>query len=267
MGWLVRTVGLLAAILSLVLWLAAVPAAASSQDLAAARIHEIQGAAHLSPFSGQDVSGVEGVVTVERSSSFWMQDPTPDSDEATSEGVLVFGSGVGALVNVGDQVRVSGRVVEFRPGGAAGTDNLTTTEITTPGLSVTVLSSDNPLPAPTVVGVGGRVPPSMVIEDDATGSVETSGVFDPGSDGIDFYESLEGMRVQVNQALAVGPRNGFGEIAVVGDQSAHAGVDTVRGGIVIGPQDFNPERVILDDTLVATPVVNLGDGFTTPVVG
>jgi uncharacterized protein len=76
---------------------------------------------------------VEGIVTVERSSSFWMQDPTPDSEAATSEGILVFGSGVGALVNVGDQVRVSGRVVEFRPGGASGTDNLTTTEITTQG--------------------------------------------------------------------------------------------------------------------------------------
>ena len=76
---------------------------------------------------------MEGIVTVERSSSFWMQDPTPDSEAATSEGILVFGSGVGALVNVGDQVRVSGRVVEFRPGGASGTDNLTTTEITTQG--------------------------------------------------------------------------------------------------------------------------------------
>ena len=128
-------------------WLAAVPAA-SAQELVVARIHDLQGAAHLSPFSGQDVSGVEGVVTVERSSSFWMQDPTPDSDEATSEGILVFGSGVGALVNVGDQVRVSGRVLEFRPGGETGTDNLTTTEITTPGLSVAVLSSGNPLPAP-----------------------------------------------------------------------------------------------------------------------
>ena len=116
-------------------------------------------------------------------------------------------------------VRVSGRVLEFRPGGET-TDNLTTTEITTPGLSVAVLSSGNPLPAPTVVGAGGRVPPSTVIEDDATGSVETSGIFDPAADGIDFYESLEGMRVQVNQALVVGPRNGFGEIPVVGDQSA-----------------------------------------------
>jgi uncharacterized protein len=265
MASLVRTVRLVAAGVGLLAWLLAVPAA-SAQELVVAQIHEIQGAAHLSPLNGEDVAGVEGVVTVERSSSFWMQDPTPDTDEATSDGILVFGSGVGALVNVGDQVRVSGRVVEFRPGGES-TDNLTTTEITTPGLSVAVLSSGNPLPAPTVVGAGGRVPPSTVIEDDATGSVETSGVFDPATDGIDFYESLEGMRVQVNQALAVGPRNSFGEIPVVGDRSAHAGVDSVRGGILVRPTDFNPERIILDDTLVATPVVNVRDSFTTPVVG
>ena len=169
-------------------------------------------------------------------------------------------------MNVGDQVRVSGRVLEFRPGGEA-TDNLTTTELTTPGLSVAVLSGGNPLPAPTVVGAGGRVPPSMVIEDDASGSVETSGIFDPAADGIDFYESLEGMRVQVNQAVVVGPRNGFGEIPVVGDQSQLAGVDSVRGGVLVRPTDFNPERILLDDTLVATPVVNVGDGFSSPVVG
>jgi uncharacterized protein len=266
MGLSVRTVRLVAAVVGLLVWLAAVPAAASSQSLVVHEIHDLQGAAHISPFNGQDVSGVEGIVTVERSSSFWMQDPTPDTDEATSEGILVFGSGVGELVNVGDHVSVGGRVLEFRPGGET-TDNLTTTEITTPGLSVAVLSSGNPLPAPTVVGAGGRVPPSRVIEDDATGSVETSGVFDPASDGIDFYESLEGMRVQVNQARAVGPRNSFGEIPVVGDQSALAGVDSVRGGILVRPDDFNPERIILDDTLLPTPVVNLRDGFTTPVLG
>jgi predicted extracellular nuclease len=104
MASLLRTVRLVAACVGLLAWLLAVPAA-SAQELVVAQIHEIQGAAHLSPFSGQDVAGVEGVVTVERSSSFWMQDPTPDTDEATSEGVLVFGAGLGALVNVGDQVR------------------------------------------------------------------------------------------------------------------------------------------------------------------
>jgi uncharacterized protein len=230
------------------------------------QIHDVQGAAHISPYNGENVSGVEGIVTWERSSSFYMQDPTPDADEATSEGVLVFGSGLGALVNVGDQVRVSGRVVEFRPGGSGGLTNLTTTEITTPGLVVTVLSTGNALPGSTVVGTGGRIPPSEVIEDDATGSVEDSGVFDPAQDGIDFYESLEGMRVQVNDAVAVGPTNAFGEIPVVGDGSAHAGTDTVRGGVVIRPSDFNPERMLLDDTFLPVPMVNVGDGFTTPVL-
>jgi uncharacterized protein len=264
MGSWLRRVRLPAAAGGLLVGLTAAPA--SAQEVVVARIHDLEGAAHLSPFSGQDVSGVEGVVTVERSSQFWMQDPTPDSEAATSEGILVFGSGVGALVNVGDHVAVSGRVTEFRPGGET-TDNLTTTEITTPGLSVAVLSSGNPLPAPTVVGARGRVSPSTVIEDDATGSVETSGTFDPAADGIDFYESLEGMRVQVNQAVAVGPRNGFGEIPVVGDQGALAGVDSVRGGILVRPDDFNPERIILDDTLLPTPVVNVRDGFSSPVVG
>ena len=102
MGSLLRRVRLLAAAGCL---LVGCGRPASAQEVVVARIHEIQGAAHLSPFSGQDVSGVEGVVTVERSSSFWMQDPTPDTDEATSDGILVFGSGVGALVNVGDHVR------------------------------------------------------------------------------------------------------------------------------------------------------------------
>jgi hypothetical protein len=230
------------------------------------QISEVQGAAHISPYNGLNVSGVEGIVTWERSSSFYMQDPSPDADDATSEGVLVFGSGLGALVNIGDHVRVNGRVFEFRPGGSSS-DNLTTTEITTPGLSVTVVSTGNDLPPATVLGTGGRMPPSEVIEDDATTSVEDSGTFDPAQDGIDFYESVEGMRVQVNDAVAVGPTNAFGEIPVVGDGGAHAGIDTVRGGVVIRADDFNPERMILDDTLLPTPVVNVGDGFTTNVVG
>ena len=102
---------------------------------------------------------------------------------------------------------------EFRPGGAAK-GNLTTTELGSP--SVTVLSSGNALPDPVVMGTGGRIPPDTVIEDDATGSVETSGVFDPDTDGLDFYESLEGMRVQLDNAVAVGPtETDFGETPVI----------------------------------------------------
>jgi uncharacterized protein len=226
-------------------------------------ISDVQGASHLSPLAGRLVSGLAGVVTAKLGNGFYVQDGTPDANDATSEAIFVFTSSA-PTVNVGDDVRAGGRVAEFRPGGSTST-NLTTTEITSP--SIAVLSSGNALPAATVLGAGGRIPPNMVIEDDATGSVETSGVFDPGQDGIDFYESVEAMRVRVNNAVVTGPRNSFGEIPVVGDASANAGIDTVRGGVVISADDFNPERIILDDTILATPVVNVADGFTTPAVG
>ncbi len=238
------------------------------------RIHEIQGASHTAAILGP-VAGVVGIVTAKRANGYYLQDPSPDADDATSEGIFVFTS-TAPTVNVGDSVRVSGTVVEFRPGGASST-NLTVTEITGP--TTTVLSTGNPLPLTTVIGIGGRVPPSEVIEDDAAGSVETSGVFDPATDGIDFYESLEAMRVQVNNPVVVGPRNSNGELFVLADNGAGAGVRTARGGIVIrdlGPEppgdyrsgDFNPERIQLDDVAgFATPSVHVGDGFTTPVIG
>ena len=37
------------------------------------------------------------------------------------------------------------------------------------------------------------MPPSTVIDDDSTGDVETTETFDPANDGLDFWESLEGM--------------------------------------------------------------------------
>jgi predicted extracellular nuclease len=238
-----------------------------STEPLAAEIHDVQGAAHISPLVGRQVL-VEGIVTAKASNGFWFQSTSPDSDVATSEGLFVFGTAAAGLVVVGDGVQVRGTVTEFRPGGATQ-PNLTTTELTSP--FVTKLSSSSPLPPATVIGSGGRVPPTMVIADDAVGgSVENAGsVFDPANDGVDFYESLEGMRVQINNAVAVGPRNAFGEIALLADDGAGAsvGVRTARGGIVIRSNDFNPERIILDDVLTPTPVVKVGDHFTGPVVG
>ena len=226
-------------------------------------IHDIQGAAHISPRNSQTVTGVTGVVTARATNGFYLQDPNPDRDPATSEALFVFTSGA-PTVAIGDAVVVNGRVSEFRPGGSTST-NLTTTELTGP--QVTVVSSGNPLPAATVVGTGGRVPPGEVIEDDAAGDVETSGTFDPTTDGIDFYESLEAMRVQLNDAVAVGPTSDFGEISVVGDNGANAGVRTARGGVVVRPADFNPERLHLDDQLAPTPLVDVGDRFPGALVG
>ncbi|WP_199328239.1 choice-of-anchor I family protein [Cylindrospermum sp. FACHB-282] len=227
------------------------------------RISDIQGAAHRSPLEGQTVNNVSGIVTVVRTNGFYLQDPNPDSNDATSEAIFVFTSSA-PTVQVGDSIQVSGTVTEFLPGG--NSNNLTTTEITSP--TIVTLSTGNPLPTATILGNGGRAIPTTVISNDATGNVATSGTFDPSEDGIDFYESLEGMLVQVNNAVAIGPTNSFGEIPVLADNGVNAGLRTDRGGIVIQPGDFNPERIIIDDAIITNePQVNVGDQFNGSITG
>lgn len=234
-------------------------------------IEQIQGAAHLSPLAGQPVDGVEGVVTVVGPDGFWMQSTTPDDDPATSEGVFVYTRG-DVAVSVGDAVSVDGVVQEFRPGGSGGNDNLTTTEITSP--VVTIASHGNALPAPVVLGVDRTAPPQTIEEGDP-GNVEyDDAVFDPSVNAIDFYESLEGMLVTVRDAEVVGPTASFGEIPVVpGDLPPDAAVRTPRGGVLYSGYDHpNAMRVQLDDALLPTgtmPQANVGDtlvGDTTGVI-
>jgi len=227
------------------------------------RIHEIQGAGHVSAKSGLGVRNVEGIVTMKVSNGFFMQDPQPDADPATSEGIFVFGSTSAGLVAVGDLVKVNGTVQEFHGTGSAATTNLPITEIGSTSIAQ-IVSHGNTLPAPVVWS-----PPSEVIEDDAAGDLESSGVFDPASDGVDYAESLEGMLVEIDDPTATGPSVDFAssnttEVSLVG---AGAGIRTARGGIVIRVNDFNPERLILQTVRGTLPAVDTGDRFPGAVVG
>src|SRR4051794_12240382 len=84
----------------------------------AAAIHDVQGAAHLSPMVGATVE-VRGVVTATRPTGFFLQDPNPDADDRTSEALFVF-TGRQERVEVGDDVTAAGPVAEFRPGCSGG---------------------------------------------------------------------------------------------------------------------------------------------------
>ncbi|MFB2878171.1 SdiA-regulated domain-containing protein [Floridanema aerugineum] len=228
-------------------------------------IRDIQGTGHTSPLVGQTVSGVAGIVTAVASNGFYFQDPNPDNDDRTSEGLFVFTSSA-PTVAVGDSVQVSGTVAEFRPGSNA--NNLTITELTSP--SVTLLSSGNALPVATILGNGGRTIPTQVIDNDTTGNIETgTTTFDPAQDGIDFYESLEGMLVQVNNPVTTSKLNVFSsseEIWVLADDGANATSRTARGGSLITSTDFNPERIQIDDLIngsVTLPTVDVGAKLST----
>ena len=186
-----------------------------------------------------------------------MQDPNPDGNEATSEGIFVF-TGVVPRTRPGDAVRVSGVVEEFYPGGLEN-HNQPITHIVDP--EVEIMSSGNELPAPTVLGVGGRIPPTEVIDDDSGKQ------FDPQQDGIDFYESLESMLLQINSARVVAATNAYKETAVVPEGIDQAGLFTARGGLLLRIEDQNPEKILLDDGLRPVPEAVTGDRLAGPVIG
>jgi predicted extracellular nuclease/2',3'-cyclic-nucleotide 2'-phosphodiesterase (5'-nucleotidase family) len=239
-----------------------------------ATIMAIQGAGHVSPFvlgdertaaeffdalpadtfniTGEAVS-TRGIVTAVDGRGFNLQDATGDGDDATSDALFVF-TDAAPTVAVGDEVEVTGTVSEFFPGGT-GTRNLPSTQLVGPAVSV--ISEGNDLPAATLLGQGGRVLPSESIDDDAFAA------FEPGADGLDFFESVEGMRVTAQDTLAVAPTNRFGEVFTVVDQGADATGLSARGTLNIAPDDFNPEKVQIDftnglDVDVETPQVDVG---------
>ncbi|MET8868910.1 ExeM/NucH family extracellular endonuclease [Nonomuraea sp. NPDC004580] len=93
------------------------PASGPCATPASHRIAQVQGAGDASPLAGQTVR-VEGVVTADfqrtdQLSGFFIQDPRPDADPATSEGLFAYAREPVKDVKAGDRVLVTGTVTEF----------------------------------------------------------------------------------------------------------------------------------------------------------
>lgn len=206
----------------------------TNDDVSLLKTYQIQGAGHLSPFNGAHVT-VEGVVTAIDTTGargFWIQDPTGDGNDATSDAVFVF-TGAVPTVTVGQTVRVEGDVNEFR---GSDPNNLPVTEIDTPTVTVLNGGAISALPAAVIMGTGGRLPPTEIVDNDGNTT------YDPTTDALDFYETLEGMRVTVPDAQATGPTSG-NSTWIVGNQGANATGMNAAGGITISAGDMNPERI------------------------
>jgi predicted extracellular nuclease len=82
-------------------------------------IPQIQGSTGTSPYANT-VQTTTGVITKKLSGGgFFIQDPNGDGDPTTSDAIYVFGATTAA--NVGDLVRVSGTVTEYKPSNATRT--------------------------------------------------------------------------------------------------------------------------------------------------
>ncbi|MFD4573040.1 endonuclease/exonuclease/phosphatase family protein [Streptomyces sp. NPDC058417] len=230
------------------------------------RIHDIQGTTRLSPFNGKAVTDVAGIVTGVRgygsSKGFWMQDPNPDADPATSEGVFVFTSSA-PKVAVGDAVTVSGTVSEYVPGGTTS-GNQTITEIVKP--TVTVVSGGNAVPAPTVVRAWSVPAAYAPAGDPAAGNSINGLKLRPNRYALDYWESLEGQNIEVANTRVVGATDPYTELWVTVKPQEN---DNRSGGTVYGSYTAqNGGRLQIQSLGPAAefPEANVGDvlrGATT----
>jgi predicted extracellular nuclease len=216
------------------------------------QIHDIQGAAHQSPLAGHRVEGLKGIVTHRiGSGKFYLQTETggEDRDPRTSEAILVLSS---YGVAPGDLVLVDGTVAEIKEDGYPDANDLPTTAIVSP--YVAKLSGGHGLPAPVALEKD-RLIPKTIIDNDGMS------LFDPDEDALDFYESLESMRIELRDARVVGPLD-YEIPVVLGEQSDE--IMTARGGIMLTPNDINPQRVLVTG---ASDIYTTGDRFNGPIIG
>jgi predicted extracellular nuclease len=196
------------------------------------------------------------------SKGFWMQDPNPDDNPRTSEGIFVFTSSA-PTVAVGDAVTVTATVSQYYPGGASA-GGQAVTELTKP--TVTKVSSGNPLPAPVVLDADSV--PDAFVPSAGGGSIENVPLR-PADYALDLYASLEGMNVQIADTRVVGATDPYSElwVTVKPDQNP-----TRRGGTLYTGYDQPNSGRLMVQSLIPTadqafPVADVGDTLAGTTAG
>ncbi|KAK0529517.1 hypothetical protein OC834_003657 [Tilletia horrida] len=263
------------------------PATVAAAPLEARAIlypHDIQGSGFLSPYNGQSVSNVRGIVTAKGNGGYYIQTPASawDTDDKTSEGLFVFGTlpstvAINDLINIGTST-----VSEYVSSSNAG-KQLKLTELTKPA-TVTVVTKNATTELKAVILGTDRSPPTehvavnnpFVLPSNTT-NVETSSPVDLNT-GIGFWESLESMLVTFPNPQATDRLNEYNETYIVQRGNAPVTSGNARGGLTFsikddGSWDDNPEIVgvegnALDGSFSASTIL-LGDKLdsTTGVIG
>lgn len=242
--------------------------AAQAETVSSPQIHDIQGAGHTSPLKDQRVENVPGIVTYiyKANNDYYFHLQTPDAQKdnnpATSEGIIVFAGKEKPNVKVGDLVHVTGIVREYAIEGYAekGKTDLPLTEIDARADKagrITVQKENQPLPKPVKIK---KIPKQIA-------SPQHFSIFKPDTYAIDYWEALEGMRVEVSNVRSVGPQS-HGEVFTVLNQNRP---ETKNGGILLKPDHANGQRIAFkmndnqhraQDFDIAT-----GDRFKGPLIG
>ncbi|KAI0457269.1 DNase I-like protein [Xylaria acuta] len=230
--------------------------AAAVSSVSAQTIGEINGKRFLSPYAGQNVTNVTGVVTAKGPSGIWLRSLEATRDERVSDGIYVYGTALAknASIATGDVLALDGEVAEYR----SSVDYLPLTEITFP--KVRAVLARNRTFAPIVLGKQ-RSPPTKLLSSLDEGDVfgvpnnqslisVVNPVLQPNKYGLDFWESLLGEFVTIKNPRAVGRPNQYGDTWVVGTWATTG--DNKRTGLTLSSKDGNPEAILISSPLDGT---------------
>jgi uncharacterized protein len=218
-------------------------------------IGDIQGCSHKSPFNGRFVQNIKGVVTHKFTNGFTMQSLSSDSRDCTSDAIFVT---TGEYPNVmpGQLILVDGVVAEYKAGSVED-HNLSRTEIHQP--KITVLSENSDFPDPVKIGEAVDFVPSKWIKQ--------SQDFDISNNGLDYYESLEFMLVEVDDGIVVGPKNDYNEFIVLPNSFIDKNTVCGQGALLNYAIDENPEKIMVDAASSFNQDANVGDELSDPIIG
>ncbi|KAI1780656.1 DNase I-like protein [Hypoxylon cercidicola] len=224
-------------------------AVASAQSIA-----QINGDRFLSPFNGKTVSNVTGIVTAKGPDGIWLRSVKPGCDKRVSDGLYVFGSALASntSISVGDVVVLDGRVSEYR----SSRDYIYMTELGSP--RVTAVLERGREVEPLVIGKGTPSPPTgqysgldggdvFAVPNNQSLISVANPQLEPELYGLDFWESLMGELVTIENPRAIGRPNRYGDTWVVGDWNTTG--DNDRTGLTVSPGDGNPEGIIIGSPL------------------
>ncbi len=243
-------------------------------------IPEIQGTRHLSPYAGYVVT-TQGVVTAlapktDGTVELYVQTEQDDGNPKTSNAINIYLASARTDVKVGSLIQVKGQVYEIQT--AQGLTRTALRDVQ----DVQVLATQRPLPEAVLIGGQGLKVPKKVVSS-YRGNVNLKAELNL-ADGLDFWESLEGMRVKIARPRVVGFRGGQEKFAnrvqymavnIVPDGVNDAEEFNAVGGVNFDTRekgDLNPEvlRVPLADLapqVNAAQTFNVGDYFPQDLDG
>ena len=225
----------------------------------------IQSPNYMSPYDGMKATNIKGIVTGKTYKGFYIQSEVADNFGATSEGLKIHTNSNSDLPNIGDYVTVNGVINEY----GSSPSNPTTQIVFTDKLGSYTKEGTKDAPEP--VNIATHKPPKTLLSN-FDNIKSPNYILKHETIGLDYWEALEGMRLEIPNALVISPY-GYGDFFVVANDGSDANLINERKNLILRKNDPNPEKIAINvkydggNNQGNTWGVNVGDFFTESIIG